>query len=413
MHRSIHGLAVLASVLMAGAPAVAQDTRPPEPSATAAAGPPNPFQRRPRLNSPERLADGRVVFRLDAPSAETVTLSGEVGSGFASPPRGTAPPPGGPRGFTPPPPAATFVRGDNGQWTATTDQPVGPGAYRYAFQLDGIATLDPSNLLTSSSQSDVRSLLVVPGDFSEQRNVPHGAVATVNYEAASYGPGVQRQVFVYTPPGYEKGDQAYPVLYLLHGGGDTAESWATVGRANFIMDNLIAEQKAVPFIVVMMSGWTPLGPQSESVDAANDPFNAEFVNDIVPMIQDRYRVQADPADRALSGLSMGGFQTLTLGIKNLDMFDYVLPMSTGWHTPEQAAAFVEANRANIARADQGLKLFWWGYGETDIAKENGLRAMTALRAAGLTRIETKVTPSGHDWVSWRAMLHEVAQKLFR
>jgi enterochelin esterase family protein len=291
--------------------------------------------------------------------------------------------------------------------------PLAPGAYRYAFEVDGARVIDGANVLSSPAQGELNSLVVVPGGFSDARNVPHGALAAVDYEAKSYGPGAQRQVFVYTPPGYEKGNHRYPVLYLLHGGGDTAASWATVGRANYIMDNLIAERKAVPFIVVMMSGWTPNGPQSEAIDAARDPFNAEFAGDIIPMIESRYRVKADSAHRALSGLSMGGFQTLTLGMKNIDRLGYVLPMSTGWFTPKDRDAFVAANRAEIARADKQLKLFWWGYGETDIAKDNGLKSMEALRAAGLSRIETAVTGSGHDWITWRYMLREVAPKLFR
>jgi enterochelin esterase-like enzyme len=358
----------------------------------------------PPIVSPEILADGRVTFRISAPNAASVALTGEV----------PAPPSAAPRApGTPAPSAVTMVKGPDGLWSGTTAVPVAPGAWRYAFNVDGTATLDSRNVLTSPSQGQVRSLLVTPGDFSEQRNVPHGALAEVAYEARSYGPGTQRKVYVYTPPGYEKSAASYPVLYLLHGGGDTAASWATVGRANFILDNLIAEKKAVPFILVMMSGWTPRGPQSETIDASRDPFNAEFVGDIIPMIESRYRVKAQPASRALSGLSMGGYQTLTLGMKNIDKFDYVLPMSTGWFTDADRNAFIQANRAAIAGADQNLKLFWWGYGQTDIARDPGLGSMEALRKAGLTRIETLEVPGGHEWSAWRLMLNTIAQKVFR
>jgi enterochelin esterase family protein len=373
----------------------------------------------PRIKSPEVAVDGTTTFRIFSPNAKRVTVDGDLYAGVtpaammqavkleeAEAPAGT------PRRMTAPK-VVPMKREDNGVWVGRTLSPVKPGAYRYTFDVDGVRTIDAANVLTSPSQGSLSSLAIVPGDFSEQRNVPHGALATVDYEAKSYGPGVPRQVFVYTPPGYEKGTERYPVLYLLHGGGDTAASWATVGRANYIMDNLIAEKKAVPFIVVMMSGWTPKGPQSESIDAARDPFNAEFANDIIPMIESRYRVKANPANRALSGLSMGGFQTLTLGMKNVDKLGYVLPMSTGWFTDKDRAAFVAANHSAIARADKQLKLFWWGYGETDTARDNGLKSMEALRAAGLTRIETAVTSTGHDWVTWRYMLHEVAPKLFR
>lgn len=420
LQRIVRGVSLGGLALISGSALHAQS----QPSS--AAMPPAQAERRmppmaPRVQSPQVEADGRVTFRILAPAATKVTVSGDIWAGVsrdvlaqaAQQEAAAAGLSGTPKQMMRAPDVAPMKREANGVWSGTTMGPLAPGAYRYAFEIDGARVVDGANPLSSPAQGQLSSLLVVPGDFSETRNVPHGALAQVDYEARTYGAGVQRQVFVYTPPGYEKGTRRYPVLYLLHGGGDTAGSWATVGRANYIMDNLIAEGKAVPFIVVMMSGWTPKGPQFESIDAARDPFNAEFVNDIIPMIEGRYRVLADPAHRALSGLSMGGFQTLTLGMKNVDRLGYVLPMSTGWFAQKDRDAFVAANRAEIARADKKLKLFWWGYGETDIAKDNGLKGMEALRAAGLTRIETAVTGSGHDWITWRYMLHEVAPKLFR
>jgi enterochelin esterase family protein len=131
------------------------------------------------------------------------------------------------------------------------------------------------------------------------------------------------------------------------------------------------------------------------------------------MIEARYRVAPSRRNRALSGLSMGGYQTLTLGMKNIDLFDYVMPMSTGWFSDDDRKAFIKANQASIAKADKDLKLFWWGYGTTDIARENGLKSMAMLRDAGLKKIETFETPGGHEWAVWRRSLYEIAPKLFR
>lgn len=358
--------------------------------------------------SPERLPDGRIIFRILAPKAGHITVTGDLNEGL--PPPIDAP---SSEEFAPPPPAVILTKQADGIWSGTTSAPLQPGAYRYVFEVDGIVVVDQSNKRTSPSQGKVSSLLLVPGDFSEQRAVPHGALSEINYEPKSYGSPTQRQLWVYTPPGYETSTQRYPVMYLIHGGGDSAESWTTVGRANMILDNLLAERKAVPFIVVMISGWTPRGPQSETIDAANDPLNAELVSDIVPMIEKRYRVLGSRTKRALSGLSMGGYQTLTLGMKNIDLFDYVMPMSTGWFTDDDRAAYIATNRSAIESADRRLKLFRWGWGTTDIARENGLASMAMLRKAGMNRIETIEVPGAHSWTTWRQLFRDFAQRVFK
>ena len=213
-----------------------------------------------------------------------------------------------------------------------------PGAWRYTFNVDGVTTVDSRNTSVSPNQTQVQSLLFVPGDFSETRNVPHGAVAAVRYVASALG-NARREMYVYTPPGYDKGTASYPVLYLIHGGGDTAISWSTVGRANDILDNLIAEKKARPMIVVMPSGWTPSGGQVMTSDATKDPFNDEMMKDIIPYVQANYRTLATPESRALSGLSMGGIQTLNTGLHNLGTFRYVAVMSSGWTTEDDREFF--------------------------------------------------------------------------
>jgi enterochelin esterase family protein len=305
-----------------------------------------------------------------------------------------------------------MAKGENGVWSGTTGRAVKPGAWRYSFNVDGVVTVDARNTRTSPNQTQVQSLLVVPGDFSETRDVPHGAVASVRYVATALG-RARREMFVYTPPGYEKGTTSYPVLYLIHGGGDTAVSWSTVGRAGDILDNLIAEKKARPMIVVMPSGWTPSGGQVMTSDATKDPFNDEMIKDILPHIQANYRTLANPENRALSGLSMGGIQTLNVGLHNLGTFRYLAVMSSGWTTEADRDAFYAREAAKIPTYDKQLKLFWWGWGETDIARANGLAVIEKLKSMGVKNMETMETPGGHEWTNWRLYLHEVAPKLFR
>ena len=168
-----------------------------------------------------------------APGAPALTAPAPIPAAPAAP----AAAPGGGRGAATP--AVTMVKGENGVWTGTTIRAIKPGAWRYTLTVDGVTTVDARNTLTSPNQTQVQSLLVVPGDFSETRDVPHGAVASVRYVATALK-NARREMFVYTPPGYEKDAASYPVLYLIHGGGDTAVSWSTVGRANDILDNLIA-----------------------------------------------------------------------------------------------------------------------------------------------------------------------------
>lgn len=356
----------------------------------------------PAIVSPEIGADGRVTFRLYAPQAGTVTVSGDISLSLVPADDAT----GG--GSTP---AVVMTKGADGVWTGTTIRPVRPGAWRYTFTVDGVATVDPRNTNLTHSQTAPSSMLYVPGDFSETRNVPHGTIGRVRYVSKVLG-NVPREMYVYTPPGYERGDGRFPVLYLIHGGGDTALSWTTVGRAPDILDNLIAEGRAVPMIVVMPSGWTPSGGQVMTSDASKDPFTRELLEDIIPFVESNYRTPATPDARALGGLSMGGIQTLNIGLTHLGTFRYLVVMSSGWVSEDDRQWFYRSQADRIPTYNDALKLFWWGWGETDIARENGLAVIETFRRQGV-RIETLETPGGHTWDNWRLYLHEVAPKLFR
>jgi len=355
----------------------------------------------PPIVSPQIESDGKVTFRIYAPQASVVTVGGDIGGGLVAAVVPTA------AGA----PVIPMTKGADGVWSGTTVRAVKAGAWRYNFTVDGVTTVDARNVLTSPNQTQVQSLLVVSGDFSETRDVPHGAVSQVHYVATALG-NARREMYVYTPPGYEKGGGVFPVLYLIHGGGDTAISWPTVGRANDILDNLIAEKKAKPMIIVMPSGWTPSGGQVMTSDANKDPFNAEMMKDILPYVESHYRTQAKAEDRAISGLSMGGIQTLNTGLHNLGTFSYVAVMSSGWISEEDRQFFYKSEADKIPTYNQKLKLFWWGWGQTDIARENGLAVMNQFKSKGV-KIETLETPGGHEWMNWRIYLHEVAPKLFQ
>jgi enterochelin esterase family protein len=308
-------------------------------------------------------------------------------------------------------PVVTMTKGENGVWSGTTVRAMRPGAWRYTFTIEGATVVDSRNVRVSTSQTQVQSLLVVPGDFSETRDVPHGTVGLARYVARTLG-NARREMYVYTPPGYEKGTGRYPVLYLIHGGGDTAVSWSTVGRANDILDNLIAEKKSVPMIVAMPSGWTPSGGQVMTSDATKDPFNDELLKDIIPFVEANYRTTGTADARALSGLSMGGIQTLNIGLHNLGTFRYLAVMSSGWISEQDREFFYKAEAAKIPKYNSALKLFWWGWGETDIARANGLAVIDTFKSRGV-KIETRESPGGHTWDNWRLYLYEVAPKLFR
>ena len=270
----------------------------------------------PVVTSPEILSDRRVTFRILAPQAEAVRLAGGdiPGNGQGAP----------------------MTKGENGVWEVTLG-PIDPGAYRYNFNVNGVATIDPRNSSISESNNNVWSLVYIPGaEFMDTRNVPHGAVAKVTYYSTALDKF--RRMHVYTPPGYELGQGKFPVFYLLHGAGDGDDSWTSIGRASFILDNLIAAKKARPMIIVMPAGHTrPTGrgplpgiaQPGSNAPPPPDEFVQDFLSDIMPYVEKNYRTLNGRANRAIAGLSMGGMQTLNIGIPHLDQFSYIGVFSSG------------------------------------------------------------------------------------
>ncbi len=377
----------------------------------------------PTVVSPDVQGDRRVTFRILAPNAQKVELRGSDIPGISG------------RGGTP----LQFTKNAEGVWEATTAA-VPAGAYRYVFVVDGVPVADPRNPATSQTNTTVYSLAVVPGsDVFDTKNVPHGAVASVYYNSTSLG-GIRR-MHVYAPPGYEAGRDKYPVFYLLHGAGDVDDSWTSVGRAGFILDNLIASGKAKPMIVVMPAGHVTgagkaLGspapaaaPPVLSQPGQPDPFAQDFVNDLMPYIEKNYRVLTDRQSRAIAGLSMGGSQTLNIAIPRLDKFAYVGVFSSGIlggggrgargaAPTEPQPPFGEAwEKANLAALDnaatkRGLRLFWFSTGKEDTLIAATRNTVGLLKKHGFSPVFLE-SEGAHTWLNWRDYLAAFAPQLFQ
>jgi len=413
--------------------------------------------RGPQFISPEVLADHHVAFRIYAPQAQAVNLgAGDVPrSAFPASAANPAPVPGQPpQGFGGR--GNPMQKGEDGVWSLTIG-PVDPGAYRYNFNVDGVTTMDSRNTSISESNATVWSLFYVPGaDFMDTKDVPHGAVASITY----YSKTLQkfRRMHVYTPPGYETSTRKYPVFYLLHGAGDCDDSWTSVGRAGFILDNLIAAGKAKPMLVVMPAGHTSQmtggrGPGAAPGEAPtrptfDDEFVQDFVNDIMPYAESHYRVQADRAHRAIAGLSMGGSHTLYIALPHLDKFAYIGVYSSGLigivgggrgpgpgrgaappangaapaappaqappPGPNPVTVWEEQHKAELDNAalKKDLKLFWFSTGKDDGLITTTTATVDLLKKHGFNAIFEE-SPGAHTWINWRNYLNEFAPRLFQ
>jgi enterochelin esterase family protein len=362
----------------------------------------------PQFVSPEVQVDRRVAFHIYAPQAQNVSLTGSDIPGNT--------------------PGAAMKKGENGVWEVTLG-PIEPGAYRYNFNVDGVAVIDPRNPSISGSNNNVWSMFYVPGaDFMDTKEVPHGAVAAVTY----YSTVLKRfrRMHVYTPPGYEMGQGKFPIFYLLHGAGDCDEAWTSVGRAGFILDNLIAARKAKRMVVVMPAGHTSRtmggrGAGGGRAPGVPDEFIQEFVSDIMPYAESHYRVYTDRPRRAIAGLSMGGGQTLNIAIPHLDKFAYIGVYSSGIfgivppaRGPAPAAVpgptWEQQHLAELdnAVARKGLKLLWFSTGVDDGLITTTRATVDLLKKHGFAPM-FKESPGAHTWINWRNYLNEFAPQLFQ
>lgn len=345
-------------------------------------------------------ADRRVSFRLCAPTAAVVKLSSSEIDGV-------------PTGFDGKPPGLPMAKDEQGFWAATTPRPLAGGAYRYAFNIDGVDMPDPQSTALSLTYRGARSVLEVPGPESAfhslQPGVPQGLVSVMSYDSSTLG--TRRRAHVYTPPGYEgSGNRRYPVLYLVHGAGDSDDSWTSIGQAHHILDNLIAAGKAKPMIVVMPFGHTPDRPGVDRFN--NTDFGDDLVKDLMPEVERRFRTEPTAARRAMAGLSMGGAHTLNFGLPRPDLFGAVGVFSIGLQAGDNASAYAARHAEALKRRAASNSVVFYAFGKEDFlyAMAEPTRRMLGEHGIAYTYRETG---GGHTWVNWRAYLNEFVPLLFR
>jgi len=379
----------------------------------------------PRVVSPEILPDHKVTFRLYAPNATKVVVNGNWDQGAN----------------------IAMTKDDQGIWSVTVG-PLGEQLWGYSFNMDGVKVMDPGNGEYQRDGNRYDSMLMISGPGSDpwdfKPEIPHGAVQAVWYPSEILKQK-GRRMYVYTPPNYFNTSERYPVLYLLHGGGGDEDAWTTMGRANIILDNLIAAGKVKPMLVVMPNGnatqivsqgyaFGPTPPRQSVTAPAPPPVQAaqgagggrgpggapggrgpqpyegsyphSLVKEVIPFIEKNYRVIADKNSRAIAGLSMGGGQTVQATNNNPGVFGYIAVWSAGGQdTPEFAAALTKVKEA-------GVKHYWIGAGTTDMARPGAETLSTVVKKVGLdTSYHT--APGAHYWFIWREFLSEYTQILFR
>jgi enterochelin esterase-like enzyme len=347
----------------------------------------------PAIKFCEVAADRTVTFRLRAPEATDVKVTGDFAQG-----------------------AQDLKKADDGVWSVTVG-PIAPAIYSYNFRINGVNVLDPLNPAIKLGESGSSSIFEVPGEQPapyDMQNVAHGTVHENWYESKTLN--VWRRIDVYTPPGYEAGKGTYPVMYLLHGSGDTENGWVKIGRANFILDNLIAAGKAKPMIVVMPYGRARqdvyLGPVPAPAQPA-DPkaFENDLLKDVMPFAEKFYRISAKPAERAIAGLSMGGGQALSVGLNHLDIFHSVGAFSAGGRA-EAAETQYKDLLADPAATNKKLKLFYIACGKAD-SLFAGSQALHETLAKHDIKHSFVPSEEGHVWRNWRNYLADFVPQLFR
>jgi enterochelin esterase-like enzyme len=353
-----------------------------------------PPQALPPVNSPEVHSDRTVTFRFRDPNAKEVLLS-RAGST-----------------------RVPMQKDEEGVWTVTTD-PLEPDFYSYSFVADGVGLIDPSNPGLTPNLLNTTSVVHVPGPQSlawELNDVPRGEIHRHFYRSAVVGD--DRDYYVYTPPGYEpNGKKLYPVLYLLHGFSDDASGWSAVGRANVILDNLIAEGKAKPMLIVMPLGYgapeivTRGGPtlRDPNLRTRNyDKFRDALFSEVIPQVEKGYKVAKDRNARAIAGLSMGGAESLYIGLNALDRFGWVASFSAGGAAEDFNATYPALNSSTASQ----LHLLWIACGTDDrlITPNRQFREWLTSKDIKHTDVET---PGAHTWMVWRRNLAAFAPLLFQ
>jgi enterochelin esterase family protein len=338
-------------------------------------------QRAPLLSSPDVHPDNTVTFRYYSRNAQQVSLSGEFLTG-----------------------SQPMQKDTSGIWSITVG-PVKPDIYPYSFTVDNVQMADPNNSYIFANERFKRSIVDIPGStplIHSLQNVPHGKISYHYYKSGTLD--TVRRVLVYTPPGYNaNGKTKYPVLYLIHGGSDTEETWTKVGRANLVADNLIAQGKAKPMIIVMPYGNVRPRPMPD--------FTKEVINDIIPFIEANYLVLPDSKSRAVAGFSVGGGQTLNIGLTNTDKFGYVCSYAPYTATEEFKKNFTDW-KPDAALINRQLKLFTISVGTEDFLYEP-VKQNIAMYEGKNIKLKTYIVPGGHTWMNCKLFLANSLQELFK
>ena len=335
---------------------------------------------------PQILQDNRVVFKVKAPEAVKVQI--DLGKKY------------------------DMVKDGEGTWNVTTDV-INKGFNYYSLLIDGVAVADPSSE-SFYGMGRMASGIEIPnkeGDFYALKNVPHGDIRVKKY--FSRATNSWREMYVYTPAGYDNATEKYPVLYLLHGGGEDQRGWATQGKTNLILDNLIAENKAKPMVIAMLDG--NMSGVTGFDERALKAFENELKMGAIPFVESNFKVATDAKNRALAGLSMGGLQTLYAGVKNSDMFSSIGVFSSGWwaNSTTLSDPQYEFMKNNAATINSNIKEFWISMGgKEDIAYENCKIMMSKFDQMGI-KYKYSEYPGGHSWPVWRHDLFMYAPLLFK
>jgi len=338
-------------------------------------------QRAPLISSPDVHADHSITFKLNGRKAQRVWLDAQ----FLSKPQ-------------------LMTKDTSGIWSITVP-PVKPDIYPYSFWVDSVQIADPNNTLIFANERFKNSLVDVPGDqplIHALQNVPHGKISYHYYKSATLG--TIRPLLVYTPPGFDvNGNTKYPVLYLIHGGSDTEETWTKVGQANLIADNLIAQGKAKPMIIVMPYGNVRPSPMPD--------FTKDVINEVIPYIESNYPVLTDSKNRAVAGFSVGGGQTLNIGLTNTDKFAYVCS-----YAPYTATEEFKKNFTNWAPdavlMNKQLKLLTISVGTQDFLYESVKQNIAMFKEKGLN-VEPFIVDGGHTWMNCKQYLAKTLPQLFQ
>ncbi len=338
------------------------------------------------LNSPDVRDDRTIVFRVRAPEAKQVLLTGAVLTAIG---KGSKPVP--------------FTKGEDGVWTLEIG-PLPPDMYQYHFLIDGVRVADPNNTIAGSTAMPPYSTLVVHGsepNYYDARNVPHGAVTRhVYHSTVTNG---ERDLYVYTPPGYDR-RKTYPVLYLVGGSGDLPRNWVYDGRVDLMMDNLLAEGKAAPMVIVIPNNQMIHRNHPKHVELTFDLFEAELRKHVIPLVESLYSVRKDPRGRALSGLSMGGRHTMFVGFRSLDLFASFGILSAGDVDAEKSLE----KFLNDPEVNRKVAYLFVGQGTQEANVAMGARCVAlheALKRHNIRHEYYVGGHGGHDWSTWRHLLY--------